>query len=260
MMKYFANILPIIVLLFLGVIIYSYYKHTPAIKSTSLTEVQQPQKLTLDTDAFHIDITYPTIPGSGKQIDDANATLRAQIDNAVSSFKKDSSQTSIPTSDLPASVKSTAVGSPSIEEQNDRYVAVYMGGEWYMRGAAHPYHTIDTYIYDYQEGKLISIPSGLFIAGSNYLDVLSKLSQEDLFAQSNKGDEGYVYDKQMVEDGTKPTADNFSRILPSKDGLIIYFDEYQVAPYAAGPQQVVIPYAKLKSVIDPNGVLGMYIQ
>ena len=128
-----------------------------------------------------------------------------------------------------------------------------------MRGAAHPSHTIDTYIYDYQEKKLVTIED-LFKVGSPYLATLSKLAKEDLLLQSKEGDLGFIYDEKMVEDGTKPIVNNFSKVLPTDDGLMIYFDEYQVAPYAAGPQQVAIPYAKLRDVIDPKGVLGMYIK
>jgi hypothetical protein len=42
--------------------------------------------------------------------------------------------------------------------------------------------------------------------------------------------------------------------------LLITFDEYQVAAYAAGPQTVVVPYSELKGLIDPQGALGNFIQ
>ena len=134
-----------------------------------------------------------------------------------------------------------------------------MGIEWYMRGAAHPYHSIAVYVYDYQQKKLVTA-TDFFKKDSNYLSLLSKLSQEDLLTQSKIGDMGFMYDKEMVETGTSPTKENFSKLLPMKDGLVIYFDEYQVAPYAAGPQQVVIPYAKLKDLIDAEGVLSFYVK
>jgi hypothetical protein len=37
---------------------------------------------------------------------------------------------------------------------------------------------------------------------------------------------------------------------------MITFDEYQVAPYAAGAQTVVIPYRELQTVIAPAGPLA----
>ena len=37
---------------------------------------------------------------------------------------------------------------------------------------------------------------------------------------------------------------------------MITFDEYQVAPYAAGPQEVTVPYGALQAVIHRQGPLG----
>ncbi len=250
-------ILPIVVLGTIAWFIYSYTQHRTV--SVPVLIETQPKKVLISSDVLSVDITYPVIPGSGKQVEVANASLRAEIDGRVESFKKEANDSAKDPIDLPKDIKSTIAGSPSIEEKNNRYVAVFMGMEWYVRGAAHPFHTIDTYIYDYKLGTLISVPD-LFKQGSSYLQILSQLSKADLKAQSKERDIGYVYQEDFAQDGTKPTADNFSKILPRKDGLTVYFEEYQVAAYAAGPQQVVIPYAKLKEVINPSGVLGMYIQ
>jgi hypothetical protein len=242
-------ILPIILLGSIGIAVYSYTQHQ-AVSVTSVVTETQPEKKLISNNILSVDVTYPVISGKGKEVEAANVQLHTLIDSRVESFKKDAQDSAKTPIDLPKDIKSTVLGSPSIEEKNGRYVAIFMGMEWYMRGAAHPFHTIDTYIYDYKLGALVSVPD-LFKQGSPYLQTLSQLSRVDLKAQSKQGDVGYVY---------QPVADNFSKILPRKDGLTIYFEEYQVASYAAGPQQVVIPYAKLKDIINLNGVLGMYIQ
>ena len=46
----------------------------------------------------------------------------------------------------------------------------------------------------------------------------------------------------MFSDGAKPTPENYAVWNVSADGLVITFNEYQVAAYAAGPQEVVIPF------------------
>jgi hypothetical protein len=215
------------------------------------------QKLTKETDALSVNISYPIIPGNTPEIARANATIREDINKRIRSFEQDAKESASLGIGLPQDVKSTVIGSPAAEEGNERYVALFMGMEWYLRGAAHPSHSIDTYIFDYEKGTLVS-PAELFINGSAYLERLSTLSKEDLVQQSVQGDMGYRYDENMAGEGTAPRKENFSRMLPLYDGLAIYFQEYQVAPYAAGPQQVVIPYAKLKDLIDPKGVLNMY--
>jgi len=40
--------------------------------------------------------------------------------------------------------------------------------------------------------------------------------------------------------------------------LGINFDAYQVGPYAAGPQYVLVPYSALKDVINPDGPVGQF--
>ena len=110
---------------------------------------------------------------------------------------------------------------------------------------------MDVYVYDYKADKLLSTDD-LFLPGADYLPTLSRLAREDLRAQAQEGDMGFNYNESMVEDGTLPRKENFSLMLPLKDGLMVYFAEYQVAPYAAGPQQVVIPYSKLEGLFNKD--------
>jgi hypothetical protein len=225
--------------------------------SAKPAETSLPAALTYSNNAVDVSVTYPVIAGSSTQAKNATLAIQADIKNKVDRFALDVKDDAAIGTDLPREVKSTVTGSPSIEEQNDRYISIYMGMEWYMRGAAHPFHTIDTYIYDYETGKLVTSPE-LFTG--EYLPVLASLSKEDLINQSKEGDLGFTIDEQMLDEGTQPLAENFSNILPLKDGIVIFFDEYQVAPYAAGPQQVVIPYSKLQLIINPASVLGIYLK
>jgi hypothetical protein len=41
-------------------------------------------------------------------------------------------------------------------------------------------------------------------------------------------------------------------------GLGINFDSYQVGPYAAGPQFVLVPYSALKDLINPEGPIAQF--
>lgn len=255
--KYILLFLAILAVVVVGLYVLHKKNASPA-QTPATTEVEQ-KKLTKTTDAVTVNVTPPQIPGGTQDIVDANVFLVDEIGKRIASFEIDAEDNMKSMIDLPADIKSTVTGSPAIEEKNSRFVSIFMGMEWYLRGSAHPSHSIDTYVYDYEQKRLVEVPQ-FFRGGSDYLKVLSTLSKEDLFLQSKQGDMGFMYDESMVTDGTAPKPENFSKILPTKDGLVIYFDEYQVAPYAAGPQQVVIPYAKLKDIINPQGVVGMYIQ
>jgi hypothetical protein len=55
-------------------------------------------------------------------------------------------------------------------------------------------------------------------------------------------------------------VENYRNWNITPDGLMITFDEYQVAPYAAGPQTVTVPYSELRGLINPEGVLKQFTQ
>ena len=58
--------------------------------------------------------------------------------------------------------------------------------------------------------------------------------------------------------GTEPTADNFDGWNLTDQDLVITFSEYQVAPYAMGMPHVSIPFASLRTLLDPAGPLAIH--
>ena len=50
--------------------------------------------------------------------------------------------------------------------------------------------------------------------------------------------------------------DNFA-VTPT--GLLFYFNAYDIAPYAMGAAEVLIPYSEIQNLIDPNGTLAMFL-
>jgi len=61
------------------------------------------------------------------------------------------------------------------------------------------------------------------------------------------------------EEGALPAPENYQRWNITPDGLLISFDEYTVAPYAAVPQAVLVSYEVLKQLIDPGGLLAPFL-
>ena len=114
--------------------------------------------------------------------------------------------------------------------------------ESYFLGA-HPIHEIWTVNYDYKENKFITIDN---IINNNQIILnnianytYQNLSQKKIFQNETV--------LNMLKEGTKPRLNNSKHILFSKEGLIIYFDRYQIAPYYYGNYSITIPYNILKS-------------
>jgi hypothetical protein len=113
-------------------------------------------------------------------------------------------------------------------------------------GAAHPYRVILSYNFDLEKGQEISL-NQLFLHGVNALGSIADFCRAELKTR----DIGF----EMFASGADPTVENYSVWNISPQGLVITFNDYQVAPYAAGPQTVIIPLEALKKIIDPSGPL-----
>jgi hypothetical protein len=122
--------------------------------------------------------------------------------------------------------------------------------DFYSDGAAHPGLTSVTLNYDLGQGRELAL-SDLFLPNSNYLEAISNYCLSELRKQP--------YSDSFFLDGAKPTPENYRNWNIAPDGLVITFDEYQVAPYAAGPQKIVVPYSALTSVINPQGPLAVVV-
>ena len=109
-------------------------------------------------------------------------------------------------------------------------------------GGAHPNHATKTLNYDLKAEKIIKL-TDLFKPNSKYLEKLTLLSKEKLA------------DNLQFEEGINPETKNFVNFLITKKGLLFYFDEYQVAPYAAGRQEIVISFEELKDFLVKKDLL-----
>jgi hypothetical protein len=120
----------------------------------------------------------------------------------------------------------------------------------YIQGAAHPGTHMRTVTYDLEAGKDLQL-SQLFLPGSDYLERIANYCIVQLGTR-NIGFESF-------SSGAQALQANYGNWNITAEGLMITFNEYQVAAYAAGPQEVVMPYAELQSVIDPHGPLAGFL-
>ena len=142
-----------------------------------------------------------------------------------------------------------------------KYTVIFQeGGVWslkfdflgYADGAVHPYHYSLTLNYDLEQGKKLSLGE-LFPSETNYLEALSRYC----IAELSKRDIGFYGGFQQ---GAEPTPGNYRNWNLTSNALLITFDEYQVAPYAAGPQTIIVPYSELVSIMNPKGPLAIFSQ
>jgi hypothetical protein len=120
----------------------------------------------------------------------------------------------------------------------------------YFAGAAHPTAHLVPLNFDARTGRQYRL-ADLFGPGAPYLATLSRLSRPALARLL-----GPDAPRDVINEGTAPTEENFAGWSVSPGGLDITFGEYQVAAYAAGMPRITIPVAALRGIIAPAGPLA----
>lgn len=108
----------------------------------------------------------------------------------------------------------------------------------YFTGGAHPNYEIKTINYNKSTNKFIDID----VLINRDKDILNKLSiySREYFSNNDMFNDKVVFD--MMIDGTKSIKDNYKYFNITSDGLIIYFNRYQIAPYYYGDYSITISY------------------
>lgn len=180
-----------------------------------------------------IDIHYPVFSGQD--------TVNKRIENIVME-RKNLFETNAETNwkELDAMVKNsdTKEDVPPLDfnvsyvtaSNNANYISVLLK-IYSFEGGAHGYTNLVSVNYDKKQKKFISIPD---IDGYSYESV-SEICKANLKKQLAKD-----LDATWIDDGAAPTADNLNIFTYDGKTLTVYFEQYQVAPYAYGIQAVSI--------------------
>lgn len=207
---------------------------------------------------YEIDVQYPQVTGGNNpNLEKFNQLVRALVTKKVSEFKKDVQPKEGDEPPPEGSMGSDIGMSYEVAMARDDLISVEFDVGSYYQGAAHPNTYTETVNYDLKNGKPVSL-SDLFKPGSKYLQALASYSIADLKKQS-KGKDSMLSDDE-IQSGAGPSAKNYRSWKITRKGLGINFDAYQVGPYAAGPQYVLVPYASLKDVINPQGPIAQLVQ
>jgi hypothetical protein len=236
-------------------------------KKTSFSVHEEPIVFTGDVDLvakqikesnkklmYEIDARYPQLTGgSNPNFEKFNQVVRASVTKRVAGFKKDMAPEEGEEPPPEGSMGSDLNVGYDVGLAQDDLISVQFSVGSYYQGAAHPNTFTEVVNYDLKNGKLLKL-ADLFKPGAKYLQAIANYCIADLKKQAkDKGleDEG-------IQDGAAANAKNYQSWTITRKGLGINFDAYQVGPYAAGPQYVLVPYSNLKDLINPEGPVGQF--
>ena len=222
-------------IIILNIFVYNFF-NSDSKNSLSLTS----QSFSEKTDSYNIFVEYPQFSHLPKEF---NKKIYDLVFQKINDFKKDSLENNklgISSNDLKVSGGDTyfRIGWSPLQ-LNNQTISILIRISSYT-GGAHSNHFVETFTYDVQNKKEITIGT-LFGSVSGYLDRISQFTMNDLKNQMGKD-----ANMDMIGEGTTPEPKNFSKFtLSSEKTVTFYFPEYQVAPYSSGEWKVVMPISYL---------------
>jgi hypothetical protein len=215
------------------------------IAPTVATLVNETIESPADSTAYTIQLEKVKMDGDASYADPFNTLVQAMMEVEQKNFLDGIAEIEEWRAANMPDIRSTLDNAVTITYNDHSLVSVHFEFFTYTAGAAHPFSYSKTLTYDMNTRQVVELEQ-LFTSGSDWMNAVSSYCINDLTAKG-------VY--EFLE-GATPTPENYSRWSITPDGLVIYFDPYQVAAYAAGPQQVTIPYASLADYIASPGLIA----
>ncbi|SRR3989339_104992 len=184
-----------------------------------------------------LDVSYPTISGSTNPETEASANkvIKKFINDIVQDLK--SEEEGIDMDGIQGNIESTLSMTWEPMIVTSEFISLRFDYSAYSAGAAHPNNMSRVLNYDLAKGRILGTRD-LFATPEEALPFLSVASRKALKKEMldiSKEE----WDTQVLS-GTEPIAENFKEVALTKEGLVVIFNPYQVAPYARGTQDILI--------------------
>ncbi len=193
------------------------------------------QSTTERGDGYELTIAYPRIGISA-----ADGAMQSFADDLASGFKQAVSQRQ------PQEPSYSAQLSYSVARNDEDVVSVLFTYSIYT-GGAHPNLQQAAFNFLLPDGARVFLPD---LIGEDGITRVSDLAIADLTSRLT-GPDG-MSDPRWIQTGAGPYADNFETFEYLPDQIVLEFDPYGVAAYAAGPQEVRIPDEQLQGLWRPD--------
>ena len=136
----------------------------------------------------------------------------------------------------------------ALTNSDGRIFSFFLTFDQYVAISVHPFPFSHGLNYDVEHGEMIHLEE-LFLPGTNPLQRIAQHIDPILARRSFGYETGRAVEVMQQRENWN--------LLP--EGLRINFDVYEVGPYAAGPQAVMIPWESLTDLLDPAGPTGNLI-
>ena len=189
-------------------------------------------------------VSYPEILPEDDDLGlrSANELAQNAAGTFVAAFEEDAE--GITAEDVGVAGKWTLDVGGSISYLSDEVVSTIFHGSIYT-GGAHPNHMYDAILVDRKNGKELSL-NDLFVNPTTGFTELVSRVRAKLAVQNTLED---FSDEEWIRMGTEANPENYQIYTFTDEGLLITFSPYQIAAYAAGQFDILIPWSELRGLI-----------
>ncbi len=185
---------------------------------------------------YTIDVSYPVTKD-----DRITGQFKTFAEGQIAQFKDDTSWVSDP------SIDSASSGALSLtidyKEQKSTLVDAYVFDITTYTGGAHGLQVTRTFSFN-KDGRALTL-ADLFTNGEAGLKTISPFVQSELTKKA-------ISDAKWIAEGAAANAENYQNFVISDAGVTFIFDPYQVAAYAAGTQNILVPTSVFKTIANPD--------
>lgn len=188
------------------------------------------------TDKYEVKVKYPMIQGGEKEVvDKINKIIEDYTLDWINDIKllgeEYSKEYKKSGNEMPKMEAYSLFESFYTDEVISLPVTYYQ-----YTGGAHGLTTKVSYNYDLKTGKILKLKD-LFKEGFDYKSIIDKKVREDI----EKEKDIYFENGDLFKD----VSENQAYYL-NIDSIIVYFQQYEIAPYSSGIREFKIPYEELK--------------
>jgi hypothetical protein len=169
--------------------------------------------------------------------------LKGQFDlNATVTKHFDEYRKQIAANNLPSPNVFTLLISPEEIYQNEHIISLAYNWMVY-EGGAHPNSGTFCFVVDKNTGTKVSYKS--LLKGDEA--ELLKIAEAEFRTQSGIKADEKIYDLYWFKDKKFHLTDNYRF---TSEGLVFYYNPYEIAPYSFGLIKLTLPYAKIEKLIE----------
>lgn len=196
------------------------------------------------TDSFCVStLSYPEFHG-GAKVAELNSAVKALIEEELQKFRD-----SYKDADT-AGQKGSFSCTYDVTLNTSSIVSIEFDMQFEGPGAAQSQDCVRTINYSVKDGKVLQLKD-VFLKDIPYADILTVLSFDHFVSSPESPGFG------LLLDGLKPIDSTYKNFSLSSDGMLISFDQDEIASSAEGVQSVLIPYDSISNLLEKRLIFAL---